>query len=503
MPPEAGLAERPPAHAAPSMRGLGRHVFSFPVFLCAGLVLLNVLTVRARFNDPDLWWHLRMGQTVWTTHAIPHIDLFAFTTNNHAWVPHEWLSELTIYAAYRAGGYAGLMLWLCVFASALSVLLYVLCALYAGNSKIALAGALMGWLFATVGLAIRPLLAGHVLLVVELILLYLGLNRKRAWLWGLPPLFAVWVNCHGSYFAGLLVLAIFVACYRRLPKATLRTLRIAAGLSLPALLLNPSGVGPLLYPLNVLTAQPHALGVTQEWMPLTVTDERGIALFVLAGCLFAAVMLRKATLRLDEALLLAMGFGMALLHTRMLIVFGILAAPVASRLLSPVWPEGRKRDHPAINAALIAVAALIATGSFPARADLENQAARGNPVRAVQFVRQAGLAGPMLNDYTWGGYLIWAMPEHKVFIDGRADVFEWTGVFAEYSRWASLEEDPNRLLDKYGVQFCLLRKSAPASLLLSYLPGWAKAYSDDQAAVFVRRGGSEVASRIQTRRAEK
>jgi len=54
-----------------------------------------------------------------------------------------------------------------------------------------------------------------------------------------------------------------------------------------------------------------------------------------------------------------------------------------------------------------------------------------------------------------------------------------------------LEEDPNRLLDKYGVKFCLLRKSAPVSLLLSYVPVWKKIYSDDQASVFVRAAAAE------------
>ena len=32
----------------------------------------------------------------------------------------------------------------------------------------------------------------------------------------------------------------------------------------------------------------------------------------------------------------------------------------------------------------------------------------------------------MLNEYVYGGYLIWAAPENPVFVDGRADIFEWT-----------------------------------------------------------------------------
>src|SRR5258708_608517 len=102
-------------------RGALRSIFSFPVVLAALLAVLTVLTVRSRFSDPDMWWHLKTGEIIWKTHSIPQVDVFSFTTNHHAYVPHEWLSQLTIYAAYHFGGYPGLMLWLCVFASLISI----------------------------------------------------------------------------------------------------------------------------------------------------------------------------------------------------------------------------------------------------------------------------------------------------------------------------------------------------------------------------------------------
>src|SRR5260370_19073293 len=120
-------------------------VFSFPVMVAATLVVLTVLTVQSRFNDHDLWWHLKTGEIIWNTHSIPRTDLFSFTTNNHAWTDHEWLSQVTIYGAWRFGGNAGLMLWLCVFASLLFIGAYALCSLYSGNAKVARIGALVTW----------------------------------------------------------------------------------------------------------------------------------------------------------------------------------------------------------------------------------------------------------------------------------------------------------------------------------------------------------------------
>src|SRR5262249_3822087 len=77
-----------------------RMVFSFPVFLAFALTALTALTVQGRFNDPDLWWHLRLGQVIWTNHAVPTTEIFSHTTFGHPWIPHEWLAQLSIFGAY-------------------------------------------------------------------------------------------------------------------------------------------------------------------------------------------------------------------------------------------------------------------------------------------------------------------------------------------------------------------------------------------------------------------
>ena len=124
---------------------------------------------------------------------------------------------------------------------------------------------------------------------------------------------------------------------------------------------------------------------------------------------------------------------------------------------------------------------------FPDKASLEAQVQHRSPVGAAGYVRRAHLAGPMLNDYAFGGYLMWALEEHKVFVDGRGDVFDWTGVLKEFGRWATLAEDPNLLLDKYRIGFCVLSSRSPLTRVLPYLPGWRVVYEDDVAAVFVRQ----------------
>lgn len=478
--------------------GALRKVFSFPVSLGSLLVVLSVLTVRSRFNDPDMWWHLKTGEIIWTTHSIPTTDLFSYTTNHHWWVPHEWLSQLSIFIAYRWNGYSGLMLWLCLFAALLLVASYVLCSLYSGNSKTAFIGALTVWLFATIGFSIRPQMVGYLFLVLELLLMHLGHTRSPRWFYWLPPLFVVWINCHGSFFLGLIVLAVFVVCsffhFRAgslvasqvKPESRL-ALILSSLISIGALFFNPGGLRQVLYPLNTMFHQPINLSQIEEWGPLQLSDPRALALFGIMGCLFLIFLFRRSELFLHELLLLAVGTELAVTHSRMLFVFGVLTSPMLSRLLSKSWDGyDAEHDHPLINAVMISASLLIAVIAFPSKAQLSSQADSGNPVGAVAYIRSHDLSGNMLNAYNFGGYLIWALPEHPVFIDGRADLYEWAGVLGDFAQWTSLQKPPENLLDKYQVSFCLLERHSPMVQVMRLLPQWKEAYSDNMSAIFVR-----------------
>lgn len=475
-----------------------RKIFSFPVMLMGLLSALAVLTVRARFDDPDMWWHLKTGQIVWTTHRVPTVDVFAYTTGHHPWVPHEWLAQTLIYLAYRLGGYSGLMLWFCIFSAALLIAAYALCTLYSGNAKVAFLGAMTVWLFATTGLAIRPQMIGYLLLIVELLLLQLGRVRSPRWFFGLPPLFAVWVNCHGSFFLGLVVAATFLFgsfCDFRLGSLVAlpwesgrrKMLAWTLVLSAAALLLNPAGIQQVLYPLNAMFGQPVGLVSVQEWMPLQMASARGIALMAVLGCVFLVVVARRSELFWQELMLLALGTWLAVSHERMLFVFGILAAPVISRVLSTFWDGyDPARDLPWANAILIGTSLLAMVWGFPSPNNLTRQVERNSPVQAVDYLTTHRLSGNMLNDYVYGGYLIWAAPDHPVFVDGRADVFEWTGILTEVGKWAMLQTNPNDLLDRHNISFCLLARTSPMANVLPLLPDWKAVYSDKMAVIFVR-----------------
>jgi hypothetical protein len=467
--------------------------------MLAGLLsLLAVLTVRSRFDDSDLWWHLKSGEIIWTTHAIPLTDLFSYTTGHHAIIPQEWLAQVTIYGAFKWGAFSGLMLWLCFFSSALLIAGYCLCSLYSGNAKVAFAGALAIWFFASTSYAIRPQIIAYLLLISELVLIHLGRTRNPRWFFCLPVLFAVWINCHGSFILGIILAGIFLfASFFNFQSGSLAARRwesrprgmfmAAMLLSLAALLLNPGGLAQILYPFDTMLNMHILFASVQEWAPLKMTSAGGVALMALLLCIFLLVATRRSVLFFDELLLLAAGTWLAVSHMRMLVVFGILAAPILSRQLSTFWGGyDAKEDRIWPNAGMIGASLLVAWLAFPSASDLQKQVEQQSPVKAVEFIQASHLSGPMLNDYNFGGYLIWAAPEHPVFIDGRTDLYEWSGVLGEFGRWATLESDPNALLEKYKVGFCLLTSHSPMVRVLPLLHDWKLVYSDDNSVIFAR-----------------
>jgi hypothetical protein len=146
-----------------------------------------------------------------------------------------------------------------------------------------------------------------------------------------------------------------------------------------------------------------------------------------------------------------------------------------------------RKNRPALNAAFIALLAVGVVVSVPSLARLQRLIDRNQPRRAVDFLRAQPVPGPMFNDNFWGGYLIWASQgQQKVFIDGRSDAYERSGVLADYIRIIQLTPEALPLLEEYGVRSCLVERSGSLCALLDAQPDWCRVYQDDLCALFVR-----------------
>ena len=79
-----------------------RRAFSLPVLIVVLLGLVAFWSARNRILDPDMWWHMKVGEQIVETGELPRTDEFSYTTDHHAWIPHQWLPEVTIYQVRTA-----------------------------------------------------------------------------------------------------------------------------------------------------------------------------------------------------------------------------------------------------------------------------------------------------------------------------------------------------------------------------------------------------------------
>ena len=151
----------------------------------------------------------------------------------------------------------------------------------------------------------------------------------------------------------------------------------------------------------------------------------------------------------------------------------------------PPYDPGKERY--AFNFLIIALLVIWVAKLIPGRTEVASRIAKDYPVAAIQYMRQHAQPSPMFNDYGYGGYLIWQLgPAQKVFIDGRADMYEYAGVFQDYSHIANLERDALPVLAKYGIQSCLIKRKSALATLLAASPDWKQTYADENSAIFVR-----------------
>jgi hypothetical protein len=88
----------------------------------------------------------------------------------------------------------------------------------------------------------------------------------------------------------------------------------------------------------------------------------------------------------------------------------------------------------------------------------------------------------------WGGFLVWSLaPQHRVFIDTRADIYQYSGVLADYVQITNLRGNPLLLLQRHGIDACLLHRNAALGTLLA-ASGWRRVYEDDTSTIFKREG---------------
>jgi hypothetical protein len=446
----------------------------------------------AVFNDGDTWMHMAAGARMLDLGAVLHRDPFSYTFAGRPWQTHEWLAEVIMALAYRAGGWAGEALLFAAAAAATAGLLTRHVGRWLRGAPLVAAVALgLGALAPS--LLARPHLLALPLLEMWAAELVAARAEGRAPRWPtLAAIMVVWANLHGSFVFGLGLLCAFglegLWRSRRGGLAALRPWIAPGAASLAATVVSPHFLDNLTFPMR-LTGMTTLSGIT-EWGPLTLTDNRLFEAAVLGGA--AALIWTRARVPGFSLLLLLGLTDLVFEHQRHVLLFGIVAPLLIAQPLGEALPGSAPRPSASPwSLAPGAVAALVLAALAGGRVALGGAPAdsRVNPAAALAHVPAAVRRLPVFNAYPFGGLLIFSGV--RPYIDSRAEVYGDAfrerflrlqgGDFAAFRAEAAARH----------IAWTILEPGSPLEAAIDASPDWRRAYADRFAVVHVRRSSAE------------
>ena len=464
------------------------HIIWALFYLAIFFILLNN---SFSYMDPDLGWHLRVGEQVLADKAVPNLELYNYTLEGEAWVDHEWLLNAATYWIYENYGYPALNIFFALLIVIALIILNVLTQKYALKKK---NGFIFIIIFQTLGvIASLPHLGVRMqeitlLNVAILLFIIYHYEKNHSWkiLFWLLPLFYLWASMHGGFLIGIFIL--FFWALIKLIEILLLKLKYHSSVASPskykkfcvklcqqsaefidgektitvkqififlffvicgavAATATPYGVKLYSYLLNI-TNSSFMMEKIVEWFPFYYLPIKYwqllyfsfIVIVILLIFFYACKKRKELKAPLWEMAVAIFFLALALRSKRHFPILFIVSFPLLigffssffslpnDNFLNKKWPKQFFIVKPYIAIAFIVIIAskliginfitdpfIFFGGKYPrdAAAFLKGNSEYSNK--------------KLFAKYGWGGYLIWVMPEKKLFIDGRLPQYPFAG----------------------------------------------------------------------------
>jgi len=560
----------PTSAASPAFIAQAREQYRLlAIGLLSTLVLATALPFSLNLVDPDLWGHVRYAQDWLAAGELPRTATHTYTAEGYPWVNHENGAELALALGYEHLGIYWMLVPKCLLGLGI---MYTMARTAAHHGVPTIATwALLVLVAANLQafFPLRPQLFSFALCSAALVCLDRAFQNWRAgssptpapgasptpappdpytihfnWLLPLPFIFAVWVNFHGGFVAGLCIVgALLLGRMVELAWRARRTTGAASPashLQPPVSSLQPAPILGRLVALAAIglacvaatTINPYGLGLHQwlwdswggappeitEWAPPAPGTPVFWPFVTLVGV--AVVSLAATRRRRDwvKILILALVVWQASLHLRHIAFVALLCGFWLPEhwysALSRLKPE-RGRLPVVLPALWIRVAlaaallAAVALESFALSRRLSDFPVRRSryPVDALQYMADHRLTGRLVVAFNWAQYAIAALaPDVQVQFDGRFDtcypqeVIDMHFDFLLGDCTGPRERSPNsgpldgaRALEHLQPDLVLVerRYKNPAAVMESAAQGeppqWSLLYSDAVAELWGRR----------------
>jgi hypothetical protein len=497
-------------------------------FLTPILVLFWYTTgVRWLLTDSDTGWHIRAGEWILQNRRVPATDLFSFTKAGQPWFAWEWLSDILMAVIHRHFGLAGIVLLSLLLLGATSVCVYRSTLEESGHRMIAIVLTGQAMAASTIHWLTRP----HLVTPLFAAAFCRALNRTERnrgsdVLLVLPPLIILWVNLHGGFFVGFVLLITYAlgtaaeeimrgARHHAWDRA--RSYFWTAVMCAFASLINPYGYHLHVHIARYLGASFYLQRIS-EFQSIDFHSFTAAYFETLLVLAMAAAAWHLGAGRLVHVLLLLSWSHLGLFSARNIPIFAVVTAPgigLAMRewleYAGSHWPlrwpgklsvslaeveaglrviatsPKRWRPHFVPCFGVLVLASLLA---HPGRMKILQAEFDHDrfPVDAATFLSEKESGSPirLYSSWQWGGYLIYRLwPSLAVFDDGRTDFYGPAFVEEGLRVWDACPDWSN-IFERYRVNAALLPVDSALATVLRERRDWKPVYQDRIAVLFER-----------------
>ncbi|HEX4406832.1 MAG TPA: hypothetical protein VH560_18465 [Polyangia bacterium] len=464
---------------------------SFDGMLVGLLFVVVVFGACLTVAQADTFWALRAGQDIWRTGHVPRVDAYSFTAFGLPWPDHEWLWQAIAYPIFRAGSFP----LLTAFAAGLIVAaVAVVYRLTVGAVPTRFVLVALAIPLSSLVWTLRPQL---VTLLALAVLLTLLVDDRAAWL---PPLFLVWANAHGGVaLGGVVLVAAWGAAWLRAVRGAVvdrrRAWRLTVALPLCALATAATPLGFGIFSFVVTSEARLRAAHVSEWLPPSL----GLLapFWILVAAFVALAIARRRQLRAApwaDWVCVVATFALlpfALRSVRQVGPWLLLAPAAASRLLGADFRWRRRTavegpDHPRLNALIVAMFAGVAALCIGVAWAMPLPRLGWRPVPEAALAALRACPDRLYNHYDEGGYLVWLLPERKVFVDSRQDPYPLPFLI-EHARIELGQAPYEPVFRRWDLRCAFLREDSPTRARLA-ADGWTTRFHDDTWAVLTAPG---------------
>jgi hypothetical protein len=444
-------------------RLLGRARSVLPVLVLIGILVSLLVNTARPLTNTDTYFHLRFGQEFldgWSLRHPGSVSTFA----TRPWAPTQWLSEIAMARTEDWFGLAGVA-WLSGLLQVTLFLAVYVAARDRGEPLVAMSLTALALFAMESGLSMRPQVISY-LLVAVVMTAWLRTRADGCVRWWLVPLVWLWAMLHGMWPVALVVGAVAVAglALDRAPRRLVLRAAVVPVASAAAAAVTP--VGPRLY--GAVAAVGSRSRFFVEWGSPDWTSTYFLALVVLFVVAVAAVWRCRST-SWTEVLLALLAGGFAVYSLRTVPVAAAMIAPLAAGPLQSLLgerPAAGRREWAAVAGGSALTLAALALAVPHTSADPLHQ-----PAWVDSALSRLPPGTKVLDDWGWGGYLMWRYPRLDLVMHGYGDTFT-TAELTRNVGFVRLDPGWESDLRATGARVAVLRSVSGLAVSLESYDGW-------------------------------